>query len=177
MDEPAFDYRLPALAPGRRVRLVGRADRLLVGGLKGGAEIDTSGLTTREVVFTGPVEAGAVVRVRMAGGDVQFLGMVAGDVRVEVKDGQVAFTVPPAGNAKAIGGGARVVIAAQSVVFIGTVGGAGTRVEVTLQSAGSLAYTALDDSAQLLYRPADPYDPPTIHRGSIRGGAVLKRLH
>jgi hypothetical protein len=178
VDMPDGPFKLDRLTGGKKVRLVGEAQSLIVAGLDGGAVLDASGLTVRDVLFTGPVGGGSTAVVRTAtDGGVLFRAGVDGRSRVTVETGFVAFLDTPGKSRQAarVAGGSRLEVAARGAYFGGPISGAGTRVEVTLRPPGRLEFTAVDAAAELVYRTAGPADPPpVVTRGQVRGQAVVK---
>ncbi len=177
VDRPDGDYRLARLADGKKVRLIGKARRLVVAGLDGGAALDATGLAVQDVLFTGPVAGGATVRVRADGaGGVFFAAAVTGRSRVAVQAGFVGFVDVARGRGSEVAGGSRVEVTARGVYLGGPVTGQDTRADVTLTGGGVLWFEELDAGATLHYRAAAGAGPPEVlHRGAVRGGAVVKR--
>jgi hypothetical protein len=179
VDRPDGLYRLDRLTDGRKVRLVGEAETLVVAGLDGGAVLDASGLAVRDVLFTGPVGGGSTAVVRTAAdGGVLFRDGVDGRSRVTIQAGFVAFMDPPGKNQPAarVAGGSRVEVTARGAYFGGLITGPGTRVAVTLTAPGRLQFAAVDGAAELVYRTERPSDPPPrVTRGQVRGRGVFGR--
>jgi hypothetical protein len=177
VDRPGQEYQLGRL-DGKRVRLVGQARRLVVAGLDDGAVLDATGLAVEDVLFTGPVAGGSTARVRADGaGGVFFAGPVTGGSRVAVEAGFVGFVDVARGRGSEVAGGSRVEVTARGVYLGGPVTGPDTRAEVTLTGGGVLWFEELDAGATLRYRAAAGAGPPEVlHRGAVRGGAVVERV-
>jgi hypothetical protein len=178
VDQPNGDYKLDRLADGKKVRLVGQAKRLVVAGLDGGAVLDATGLIVQDVHFTGPVAGGSTARVRADGaGGVFFAAAVTGRSRVAVQAGFVGFVDVARGRGSEVAGGSRVEVTARGVYLGGPVTGPDTRADVTLTHGGVLWFEELDAGATLRYRAAAGAGPPEVlHRGAVRGGAVVERV-
>jgi hypothetical protein len=179
VDSPDGDYQFPRLTAGNHVKLVGRARRLLIDGLDGGATLDATGLDTKAVSVAGKVDGGSTLLVKCPDGSVYFKGKVDGGSRVVVDapGATVSFMLPTADgkDGSKIGGGSRVTITARSVGLAGTVTGAGTVLDLTLTPTGRLEFVRLDDRARVRYRQEHRADKPVVVKaGKVSGGAECK---
>lgn len=171
----------PFVEPGKTVVARGRVKRLVVGNLDAGAVLDCSEMDAEEVVVIGRIDGGSRLSVRAAGGQVTFRGRVVGKSKVSVAapDGTVTFLAAGEAGAEgaAIDGGAVVEVKARAAEFRGPIGGAGTRVAVTLTAGGSLAFAQLAGPSRLEYAKADPADPaPSLKKGTVHAPAVLVKV-
>jgi hypothetical protein len=141
LDNPDGETR-SLVRPGGHLVLGGKVNRLVVPRLTAGAVLDASQLDAAEVVVEGPIDGASRLVARTAGGTVTVRGPVEGGSVVDVSGRAVTFGQP--------------------------IGGAKTRVTVTLSSGGVLSYAAVTGSARLEYRRANPADPPV----RPAGGAV-----
>lgn len=169
----------PVVRPGGSLVLRGRVRTLQVGGLESGATLDASDLEAEEVVVVGKIDGGSKLWVKAPNGRVTFRARIDGRSRVEIdaRGGSVAFVPEAAADGAKIDGGAQVQITARSVRLDGTIGGAGTRVAVSITAGGSLAFRELVGPSRLEYGTADPEDPePSVTRGKVAAPAVVKKV-
>jgi hypothetical protein len=180
LSQPDEEFRMDRLADRNHVKLVGRAKRLSVNGLNGGATLDASELVVDQVYVYGVVDGGSTLLVKSPDAQVTFrsTSLVGGGSRVvlDVGSGEVSFAYSGAGDGVKITGGSKVTITGRQI-HLGGIGGEGTEVIVTLTPPGQLRFNTIDAGAKLHWRPADPADPiPRLRLGEVKDGAEFKRL-
>jgi hypothetical protein len=178
LDNPA-GVASPVVRPGSSLVLRGKVRTLRVAGLESGAVLDASDLEAEEVIVVGKIDGGSKLWLKAPNGRVTFRARVDGRSRVgiEAPGGSVAFVPEGASDGAKIDGGAQVEITAKSVRLDGTIGGAGTRVAVSVTAGGSLAFREIVGSSRLEYGTADPDDPePSVTRGKVAAPAVVKKV-
>lgn len=174
IDQPNDVYKLDILGAGNRLKLVGRAAKLSVDGVTGGAVLDATELVTKAVTFVGPIDGGSAVKLKVTeGGTVHVRGVLdESTLAVSATGGTVTFD-RRTGKAAVAG---RVTVTARSVSFAAPVSGPATRVDVTLTGRGTLRFVELSDAAKILYRSSRPDDPPpVVTPGTIKDTAECKR--
>ncbi|MBN9522771.1 hypothetical protein J0H58_30340 [bacterium] len=150
LDNPDGETR-PVVRPGGHLVLAGKVKRLVIPGLQAGAVLDAAQLEAGEVVVAGPVSGRSRLVVHAPGGVVRFRGPVDGGSVAGVTGRAVAFDEP--------------------------IGGAGTRVSVTLTSDGELTFATISGPARLEYRRANPNDPTLrVTAGRVVPPAVVAEL-
>jgi hypothetical protein len=168
----------PTVRPGGNLVLRGKVRLLRVSGLESGATLDASDLEAEEVVVVGKIDGASKLWVKAPNGRVTFRARIDGRSRVgvEAPGGSVAFVPEGAADGAKIDGGAQVEIKAKSV-RLGTIGGDGTRVVVSITAGGSLAFREVVGPSRLEYGTADPEDPePSVTRGKVASPAVVKKV-
>jgi len=178
IDNPA-GVSSPVVRPGGNLVLRGKVKILRVAGLESGATLDASDLEAEEVVVVGKIDGGSKLWVKAPNGRVTFRARIDGRSRVgiEAPGGSVAFVPEGASDGAKIDGGAQVEITAKSVRLDGTIGGAGTKVGVSITAGGSLAFRELVGPSRLEYGTADPDDPePSVTLGKVGPPAVVKKV-
>jgi hypothetical protein len=167
VDRPNDDYIQVPLNNGAQVKLVGKARRLVLGAIDGGAALDASELITSEV-FVGYVNNRARLRLKAPGGTVKIKEL-NGQSQVEVAAPGGRVTVAH------VTGDAVVAIHAKEADFPGVISGANTQVVVTLSKAGRLHFADLAGAARLHWRKDQPGDPaPDIIPGQINAAAEFR---
>jgi hypothetical protein len=180
IDQPGLPYVVESLTQGGQLRLVGTSRTLIVGRVSGASTLDASQLGAKKIICSDQIDGRSTVKLNAPGGVVEVRSKLDDWASLEVyaPNGTVTFTEPTrlAVEGSEIGGGADIHITAKVVEFRGIVGGARTKVSVTLTRDGALKFQKLADGAYLEYRKADPADPePRVERGTVTGLAELNK--
>lgn len=161
LNQPEASYTVPStVRKGEHLVLRGKVRMLRVNGLNQGAVLDASALEAGSVYVSGKIDGGSHLKINCADGVVEVPAAVAGKSRVEIDapGGSVRFIHPTTPNkpGSSIDGGSTVTIKARTVDLRGDVGGAGTRVGVTITPNGWLRVAAVRGTAAVEYRQDDP---------------------
>lgn len=170
VNNPGAEYQLPPMTTATGVKLIGQVKTLKVPTVTNGAYLDATEFQAREIVFLGPINGGA--RVRLAGTNTKVTipeinGKASVDIRVP--GGSVVIRV--------INGDAQVTITTKEIDLADFVDGDRTQATVTLNAGGLLRFNDLRGSSRLLWRKEKPGDPdPRIDQGKIKPAAEFRRL-
>jgi hypothetical protein len=135
---------------GSRV-LLGKTRSLKVRDVNGQSLLDATAASADVVRLEGALSSGSTVKVQAAGGSVELLGDVNGEIKLEIH--------------------------ARDVTFRGAVNGPQTQVAVTLSKDGSLKFRRVNGGVRFLYGKAAPGDPPLrIERGEVAPQAQFSEL-
>jgi hypothetical protein len=161
LNQPEVSYTVPStVRKGEHLVLRGKVRMLRVNGLNQGAVLDASALEAGSVYVSGKIDGGSHLKITCVDGVVEVPAAVTGKSRVEIDapGGSVRFIHPTTPNKPGsfIDGGSTVSIRARTVDLRGDVGGAGTRVGVTITRNGWLRVAAVRGTAAVEYRPDDP---------------------
>ena len=177
VDHPNAEYP-PLVPPGATVTLKGRAKRLKVPALEGGAVLDASELEVEDVIVVGKIDGGSRLRVA-AHKRVTFQAKIDGRSTVEViaPTATVMFLDVKGRDVTGIAGGSVVRVTAHVTSFLGHIRGADTVVTVTVARGGSVGFVEIDGPARFEYRKAAPADPdPVLSRGKVGAAATVARV-
>jgi hypothetical protein len=182
IDNPNGEFRVQSLNRDQKLKLVGRVKTLKVGLIDQHSILDARQLEAKEIIFLDRIDSGSTVLLRAPNGRVLFKARVDGRSQVEVDapNGSVLFAEPttPRGPGSKIDGGSQVKITARTVTLRGVINGAGTVVDVTINSGGQLQFLEMDGQTALRYHKANPREPVPVRVvwGTVRGGAQVQSM-
>jgi hypothetical protein len=164
------------IAKGQTAVLRGKLGGLNFIGLQD-VTIDASALSVGRVTIGGMRFSNVNLKLNCTQGIVVIGTGISGGSRVDIHaaEGRVRFAGPRSG----IDGGSQVTITTGLLEIPGAIAGEQTRVAVILSHGGSIKLGALQGTAVLEYRTANPDDPvPRIEipAGRIEPTAVLRRV-
>jgi hypothetical protein len=155
-NKPTETFSVPVLKKGEHVVLRGKVKALRVHGLDAGALLDARDLETPTIIVTGKVDGRSTLRLRATNGAVNLSAKIdaRSTVEIDAPGGDVRFTAQttPTREGSKIDNGATVTITARTVEFKGEIGGADTKVSVTLTRNGQLKVGAVTGRAVVEYR-------------------------
>jgi hypothetical protein len=180
-NRPKGEFRLDQLSDQNHVKLVGRAGKLILDGLDGGATLDASELSVDIVSIYGPITGGATLKLKSAECHVTFRATSRVDggstVSLDLGAGSLTFASPPNGATIRVTGGSRLTVTARTILIGGIVSGPGTQVDLTLFPPGVLKFSGMDAGARMQYRLQNSGDIlPKVAPGEVKGEAEFRRV-